>query len=264
MPHARCGEGRVYYEDTGGDGPAVVLAHGYGLDHSMFAGQAALAPRWRVIAWDARGHGRTESNEQPFTYWDLARDLLCLMDALNVAQATLGGVSQGGFISLRAALLAPERVSSLLLFDTEASACSPEDLAGYSQMFSAFAERGPVEELVKPLSAQIVGDHPEADRWAEHWSLRGFPLGEPAACLLGRDDIVSRLAEIRCPALLIRGERDASIPWERTAVLQQNLANATPIHVIAGAGHSPPLTHSAETNAVVDQFLSDYVGSAAA
>jgi pimeloyl-ACP methyl ester carboxylesterase len=251
MPFVRCGDTQVYYEDTGGDGPVVFLAHGFAMDHSMFAGQTALAPRWRVIAWDARGHGKTESDGQPFTYWDLARDLLRLMDALDVAQATLGGVSQGGFISLRAALLAPERVSSLLLFDTEAGACSPADLAGYREMFDVFAERGPVEELVTALATQIVGDHPTADSWARHWSAHGIPLGEPTACLLGRDDIVGRLGEIRCPALLIRGERDTSIPWERTALLHENMANATSVHVIAGAGHSPPLTHQDETNAIV-------------
>lgn len=264
MPEVRCGENRVYYEDTGGEGPAVILAHGYGMDHRMFAGQTALAPRWRVITWDARGHGRTKSDGQPFTYWDLARDLLSLMDALNIRRGTLGGVSQGGFISLRAALLAPERVSSLLLFDTEAAACSPADLVGYRGMFDALAERGPVDDLVRPLAAQIVGDHPAAEWWARHWSTQGVPVGEPTACLLERDDIVARLGEIGCPVLLVRGDRDVSIPPERMVVLRENIENATPIQIIVGAGHSPPLTHPDETNAVITRFLAGHAGSAAA
>ncbi len=264
MPFAQCGDNQVYYEDTGGDGHPVVLAHGYGMDHSMFVGQAALAGRWRVITWDARSHGKTTDQGRPFTYWDLARDLLSLMDALRIPRATIGGVSQGGFISLRAALLAPDRVHSLLLFDTEAGACSPEDRVAYGQMFDALTERGPVRELVHPLAAQIIGDHPAAADWEGRWAADGVPLGAARACLLGRDDIIDRLTEIQCPALLVRGEHDASIPAERMTILEEQLANATSIHVIAGAGHSPPLTHPEQANAVIAGFLSAHTDSAAA
>jgi pimeloyl-ACP methyl ester carboxylesterase len=186
------------------------------------------------------------------------------MDALRIPRATLGGVSQGGFISLRAALLAPERVHSLLLFDTEAAACSPEDRVGYGQMFDALAERGPVPELLNPLAAQIVGDHPAAAEWVRRWSADGVPLGEARACLLDRDDVIGRLQEIRCPTLLVEGEFDTSIPVDRMAILEQRLPNATPIHIIHGAGHSPPLTHPEQVNPVVAAFLTGHTDSAAA
>ena len=58
MPHADVNEQRIYFEDTGGDGPPVILAHGFLMDHEMFAPQvAALAPTYRVITWDERGFG---------------------------------------------------------------------------------------------------------------------------------------------------------------------------------------------------------------
>ena len=58
------------YNDSGGDGPAVVLSHGYLMDSSMLDSQvAALAPEYRVITWDERGHGGTLATG-PFTYWD--------------------------------------------------------------------------------------------------------------------------------------------------------------------------------------------------
>src|SRR5689334_1302414 len=101
----------LFYEDSGGSGPPLLLGHGFLMDHTMFDGQvAALAPAYRVIRWDARGFGRTEWDGQPFSYWDLAKDALALLDHLGVERALLGGMSQGGFLSLRAALLAPERV----------------------------------------------------------------------------------------------------------------------------------------------------------
>jgi pimeloyl-ACP methyl ester carboxylesterase len=257
MPVARCGDSQVYYEDTGGDGPVIVLAHGYAMDHTMFEGVTRLSPEWRVIRWDARGHGRTRDGGQAFTYWDLAGDLLGLLDHLGVETASVGGVSQGGFISLRAALMAPDRVASLLLFDTEAGACSPEDRAAYSELFGMLADQGPREDLVTSLAAQIVGDHPEAGDWARRWGRTGLPLGTPTECLLGRDDIIDRLPTIRQPALLARGEHDLSIPVQRMNILHERLAGSTDIQVIPGAGHSPPVTHPDETNAVLVQFLAE-------
>jgi pimeloyl-ACP methyl ester carboxylesterase len=76
MPTAAVNATQVSYADSGGDGPAVVLSHGYLMDASMFDAQvAALAPEHRVITWDQRGHGGTPA-PGPFSYWDSARDVL--------------------------------------------------------------------------------------------------------------------------------------------------------------------------------------------
>ena len=92
----------IAYADSGGDGPAVVLSHGYLMDHTMFDPQlSALAPEFRVITWDERGFGDTRAGG-PFSYGDSARDVLGLLDHLGLPQAVLGGMSQGGFLSLRA------------------------------------------------------------------------------------------------------------------------------------------------------------------
>ena len=115
----------IAYSDSGGDGPAVVLSHGYLMDSSMFDPQvAALAPEYRVIAWDERGFGGTRATG-PFNYWDSASDVIGLLDHLGIEQAVLGGMSQGGFLSLRAALLAPERVRALILIDSQAGQEDP-------------------------------------------------------------------------------------------------------------------------------------------
>lgn len=87
----------------------------------MFASQAAaLAPEFRIVTWDARGHGRTRDEGLPFTYWTAARDALTVLDQLGVERAVVGGTSQGGFSAMRTALLAPERVEALILISTEA------------------------------------------------------------------------------------------------------------------------------------------------
>ena len=121
MPHADVNGQRIFFEDTGGDGPPVILAHGFLMDHEMFVHQvAALRDDYRVITWDERGFGQTEYGGEPFTYWDSANDCLALLDHLGIERAVVGGMSQGGFLSLRVALTAPERVRALILLDTQA------------------------------------------------------------------------------------------------------------------------------------------------
>jgi hypothetical protein len=121
----------IRFDDSGGDGSAVILSHGFLMDREMFAPQVdALAAEFRVITWDGRGFGETRSDGQPFTYWDSARDCLGLLDHLRIERAVLGGMSQGGFLSLRAALLAPERVAALVLIGTQANLTHPDRVNG--------------------------------------------------------------------------------------------------------------------------------------
>jgi 3-oxoadipate enol-lactonase len=105
---------QIHFTDTGtrpetsNDRTAVVFSHGALLDSTIWLEQLeALAPTHRSIAWDARLHGDTVDDGKEHTEWDSARDLLRLLDSLDVDHAVLVGHSQGGFVSLRAALLDP-------------------------------------------------------------------------------------------------------------------------------------------------------------
>ena len=147
----------ISYSDTGGDGPVVVLSHGYLMDSSMFAPQVqALAPAYRVITWDERGFGRTRATGE-FSFWDSARDVLGLLDELDIEQAVLGGMSQGGFISLRAALTAPDRVRALVLIDSQAGLEDPAVAPAYEQMEQLWMEQGPAAS-----AGHCRLDHPRA------------------------------------------------------------------------------------------------------
>ena len=256
MPVAMINDLPLHYTDTGGTGP--VLGHGYFLDHRIFAAQAhALNPWWRVVTWDARGHGATPDTAEDtlYTYWDQARDVLGLLDHLSVNQAVVGGVSQGGFIGLRVALLAPQRVTGLVLWDTEATACHPEDKTGYRRMFDALAEHGPIDELTGPLLTQLLGESDLREGWREHWRGGALPLGPAVGCLLDRDDVSDRLGEIGCPVLLMWGEHDISLPLNRMELLRDRLPQADRVHVIDGAAHTPPLTHAEQVNVLLTEFL---------
>jgi 3-oxoadipate enol-lactonase len=257
MPYAEINGQRIRFEDSGGEGPPVVLAHGFLMDREMFAPQVpALAPEFRVITWDERGFGETEFDGQPFTYWDSARDCLALLDHLGIERAVVGGMSQGGFLSLRAALLEPERVRALVLIDTQAGTEDPERLPAYRQMQQTWLEVGPVDELAQAIAGLILGDPALNEQWIAKWrELPRAAMQAPGDCLFERDDITDRLGEISCPALVIHGTADMSIEIERAEKLSAGLSGCEGVVRIEGAPHASNLTHPAEANAAILEFL---------
>jgi len=142
MPFANVNGQSIHFVDhqagSGGNEPAIILSHGFSMGHEMWAPQ--LAPLtdvgWRVITYDERGWGQTTYTE-PFTYWDLADDVLALMDHLGLDTAVLGGMSQGGFLTLRAALTSPERVRAMFLVDTEPNDLPEDERVQFQALFDA-------------------------------------------------------------------------------------------------------------------------------
>lgn len=256
MPHAEVNGQRLHYTDTGGDGPPVVLSHGFLMDQSMFDAQVeALRGQYRVITWDERGFGRTEYDGQPFSYWDSAADVLALLDHLGIERAVLGGMSQGGFLSLRAALSAPERVRALILLDTQAGVDDEATLAAYGQMLDTWTTVGPVDELTEIVANIIIAEPTENARWIARWKeLPTEPLVHAGRCLLERDDISDRLGEITCPALVVHGTDDTAISMERAEALAAGLVGAGPVVAVSGA-HAANLTNPEPVNAAILEFL---------
>ena len=248
----------ISFEDTGGNLPPVVLAHGLLMDHEMFAPQVeALRSRFRIITWDARSHGETESTDDLFSYWDLAEDLKGLLDHLGIARAVIGGMSQGGFIALRFALEHPERVEALVLVDTQAGIEDPEKAAVYEPMLEVWESDGLNDQLAETIAAIILGNEwPGRQAWIAKWRQRPRSLLRPGFhALVSREDIHDRLGEIKAPALVIHGTADAAIDMELAQQLCSGLANCRSLVTIEGGGHASNLTHPELVNQAMQQFL---------
>ncbi|MEO1057997.1 MAG: alpha/beta hydrolase [Actinomycetota bacterium] len=258
MPFADVNGQRIHFQDTGGERPVVVFSHGFLMDHTMFDAQvAALRENYRVVVWDERGFGATEYDGQPFSYWDSARDVIGLLDHLGIDRAVLGGMSQGGFLSLRAALLAPERVAGLILLDTQAGIEVPENVPAYDQMIETWLAAGPVDELAEAVATIIIDDAAHHPKWIAEWRARPNDfIEQPYRCLMDRDDITDRLGEIDIPALVVHGDRDTAISMERAEILASGLSGASGVVVVGGA-HAANLTNPEPVNDAIGEFLAD-------
>jgi len=256
MPFADVNEQSLYYEDSGGDGPAVLFSHGFLMGHDMWAHQvAALSPQYRVVTYDERGWGQTTWTE-PFTFWDMADDAVGLLDNLGIDQAVFGGMSQGGFLVLRAALQTPDRVRGLILVDTHARAFNDEELAGFGALFDALETSGWSEEMIATWYGFLFGPGYDDPYWAGKWRSRSPSAIAPArACLFGREDLTDRLSEITCPVMIVHGQDDAGIPLSDGQAMAAGLPNVVDFLTVPGAGHSPNVEKPEIVNPAIHSFL---------
>jgi 3-oxoadipate enol-lactonase len=257
VPHVEANGQRFYVEDTGGDGPPIVFSHGFLMDHEMFVPQVTeLRDVYRCITWDERGFGRTQTDGAPFTYWDSARDLFAILDALGIERAVLVGMSQGGYLSLRAALLQPDRVRALVLVDTQAPPEADDKIAECRAMVDTWVEHGYLEELASVVAGQIVGDATLEPAWKAKWRewdpARLAPAGR---ALLDRDDISDRLQELAMPVLCVHGTADPAIPIDRAHEICAEVSDCRGVVAIDGAGHASNLTHPELVNPPLRAFL---------
>ena len=251
---------QISFRDTGGDGPPILLAHGFLMDQTMFDPQIeALAPEYRVITFDERGFGDTPVTG-PFSYWDSAADAIALLDHLGIESAVLGGMSQGGFLSMRAALLAPERVQALVLLDTQAGIEDPANVGNYDLMHDVWVGQGP-EPVQETVAGIILGEGDWSGWYAKWANMDPDSFRYTYRCLMDRDDITDRVGEITCPALVVHGTADLAISMDKAEALRDALGGQTTMVRIEGGPHAANLTHPGEVNDAILAFLRGLEGS---
>lgn len=250
---------KIRYEDSGGDGPVVLFSHGFMMDHTMFDEQVAgLSDTYRCIRWDERGFGDTVAGG-PFSYWDSADDAIGVLDACGVDKAVLVGMSQGGFLSLRAALAHPDRVAGIVLIDSAADNDDEETIAGYHGMLAAFTgdDDETWEAVAAGVAGMILGTEELAAEWIPKWRSRreGSEMMIAGETLLSRDDVTDRMPEIACPLLVIHGEADIAITPDRSQAVADAVQDSRGVVLIPGAAHAPNMSFPEPVNAALKSFL---------
>ncbi len=240
----RCGELVVHYDLGGPAGaPVVLLANSLGATAQMWDAQVgALRAGYRVLRYDMRGHGLTESGPQDgrrgTTIAQLTQDAAALLDALAVTRVRWVGLSIGGLVGQRFAATYPQRVDALVLCAT-ASRIGTSD--GWNERI-ALVERDGLAPVVEPamvrwFSPRTRREQPDLVRGFATMLGRTPPLGYAAGCKAVRDaDLRADLGRIACPTLVVAGADDPLTTPADAAALGAGIAGARTL-VLQDAAH---------------------------
>jgi 3-oxoadipate enol-lactonase len=231
---------RIAYEVTGrADEPALVLTHSIGADRSMWSPQIeVLAGKYRIVAVDSRGHGRSDSPPGPYRLEALAGDILAAAEAAGLGRFHLAGLSMGGQIALWAAAYRPELLLSVTAANTAARIADEEF---WNARIEAVRNGGmaAIREtvLARFFSPGFRAAHPDWYGRSEEVLLATDPEGYAGCCAaLAASDLGDVVRSIGVPTLLIGGELDVAT----APAGMERLHTAIPgsrFRVLEGAAH---------------------------
>lgn len=260
MPSVGAEGAEIYYE-TAGDGDPLLLIMGLGADSRGWTMQMhAFAEKYRVIAFDNRGVGKSSVPPPPYTTERMAGDALAVLDAEEIERAHVLGVSLGGTIAQHLVLAAPNRVRSLVLGSTWAG---PSDWrTRLRKMQLGILEREGVEGLVRArvlfiFSPTMFESAPQMmdliEKTMAETPLEGYLYQLDAA---ETHDVRARLGEVRVPTLVITGKRDILVPPELSAEVASLIPGAE--LVVLETAHAIQLEESGPFNETVLAFFAKH------
>jgi 3-oxoadipate enol-lactonase len=248
----------LFFQDTG-SGEPLLLAHAIGCDHRMWDPVVPLlADSFRVIRFDARGHGRSPVPPRPYTLGALAADAVALMDKLRIEKAHWVGVSMGAMVGMALALEHPDRVARMVL----ANSTSSYGIEGRAmwQARAAAVEGGGLAAICDMAMGRYFSEPFRTSRPDIVKTITERFLATPVQGYLGCCDAIAELdfAEairgIRSRTLVIAGEADAGTPPAMSRVIADRIPDAR-LAVLPEAAHLSPVEKPAEFAALVREFL---------
>jgi pimeloyl-ACP methyl ester carboxylesterase len=248
MPTLTRPSGNIRY-NVHGDGPVLLLSHGYGATSAMFdQNLAALWSGHRVITWDLRGHGGSDSPADPASYsaGHAVADMVAILDQLGVDRAVLGGHSLGGYLSLDFTLAHPERVAGLVLIDTGPGFRKDEARDGWNQRAEGTATRLAERGLAALGSGAELGAN-------GHQDVAGLILAARGTLTQRDGHVMDGLPGIAVPTLVIVGADDKNF-LAAADYMAARIPGARKV-VIPAAGHAPNVEQPEAFNAEVVAFL---------
>lgn len=250
----------AYYELHGKEGaPWLVLSHSLACSVRMWDEQiAAFRDRYRILAYDTRGHGQSEAPAGAYTLEQLADDLKALLDHLGASQPHYCGLSMGGMIGQTFALKYPGVFASLTLADTTSR--YPADGWPVWQDRIRTAEANGMQPLVEPTLARWFTEpyrkaHPETMQRVGKL-IAATPVAGYVGCChaIPKINVSARLKEIRCPILTIVGEDDPGTPVAMAREIHEN-APGSKLVILPKAAHLSNIEQSEAFNRALGEFL---------
>jgi pimeloyl-ACP methyl ester carboxylesterase len=242
---------RIWYE-TAGSGPTLLLTHGFSATSFAWQPQmAALSDAYQVVVWDIRGHGRSDSPEDPAEYSEAltVADMAAVLDAVDAERAVIGGLSLGGYLSLAFNISHPERVAGLVLCDTGPGYRRPEGRASWNRLAEGRARH------FEKHGFKSLENHP-LTHGRQHKSPRGLALA--ARGILPQHDarVIDSLPTIAVPTLVLVGEHDERF-LAPTDYMADRIPGASKV-ILEGAGHNANVDQPEAFNAALRDFLASF------
>ena len=242
-------------------GPWVLLSHGLATDLGMWDELTdSLKDRYRVLRYDARGHGGSAASEGDYTLDQLVADAVGILDAFEVAQAHFAGLSMGGMIGLGLMLDHATRIKSAVIADSRHTT-TPDFTKAWLDRAEAVRQGG-IEAIVRSTverwsSAGLAQRDPAAiarmERMIRNTSAAGY---RGCAAALARLNYGHRLGEIHTPALVLCGSEDHGAPPENTRQMHAMIEGSRFLE-IAQAGHISNIEKPAIFNAAVAKLFDE-------
>lgn len=268
----------LHVDDTGGDGRPVVLIHGWPLTGESWAPQveALTAAGHRVVTYDRRGFGRSDTSLVGYTYEALSDDLSAVIEELDLRDATLVGFSMGGGeVASYCARKGTDRLRSVVF----AAAVTPYMLN------TSDNPEGPVSKTQAAQMAAALTTNSDAfyrDMMTGVFSANGrltiteeqlrevldmcsqASKNAALACMaaFANTDFREDLPKVTVPALVIHGDADATAPLQNCGARTHAVLRDSRLHVIAGGSHGIPVSNADEFNRVLLEFLDEDFASA--
>ena len=254
----------LYYEDSGpgSTGETIVFSHGLLWRTELFAPQvAALRGRYRCIAWDHRGQGRSAGDHRHTIGMEVVwKDAVGLIEALVKAPVHFCGLSMGGFVAMRMAARRPDLVRSLILLETSADPEPVDNIGRYRLLSNVTRLLGPrvTRNKVAPImfGKTVLGDparKAELDGFTDLMSRRR-DIWRAVNGVIDRTGVYDELARITAPTLVLVGDEDVATVPAKAERIAAAITGARLVR-IPGAGHSSTVEQPAAVNAALEDFL---------
>jgi 3-oxoadipate enol-lactonase len=258
MPFAIVSSGRLHYRVDGiHDGPVLVLSNSLGTDLSMWDRQvAAMARDFQIIRYDSRGHGASLVTPGPYTIEMLARDVLNLLDHLEIAQAHFCGLSMGGMAGIWLAAHEPNRIGRLILANTAAVLGPREAWDARMEAVRAGGLATIANTVMERWFTPVFREEFPGDVEGARRTLLATPAEGYIACCSAIRDMDQRavLTSIRARTLVIAGQHDPATPPELCKHLADSIPGARLTQL--SAAHLSNIEAADSFNASVLDFLS--------
>ena len=253
MPFVNRNTVNIYFESFG-KGTSIVLLHPFSTNRYFWTHQIfPLARKYRVIVIDLRGHGLSDKPNEGYSIPEMALDVKAVLDAAQVDQAVLVGVSLGGMIAMQLALYSPLHVMALMLTSCGthlASGVPPVVWQAYHERFEAafgFMTKGSVSEKTKTEKPEIFEYLDSVFRIPENFTKESFlaSLRDPEG--LFNWNISEQLSKIKVPTLVLAGEADQAISVEAIRYLSTAIPKAR-LKLLTDVGHYYPIERPTDFN----------------